>query len=796
MFSAARKPHAGTALGVFFVALATLVLEISLTRIFSVTLWYHFGAMAISLAMLGLGASAVLVYLNPSFFSRERVHRQLSTLCALFAATIAISFYLLLKIEFVPTFSPSSIANLALLYAVTALPFFFSGLCIALIFAHFADQIGRLYFVDLVGAGLGCLVAVVSMSRFPAPTVVLFASTCAGVGSICFSLVEDRRRSFLPAALTLGLLALVGINQRVGLYEISFVKGEDYARPEYEAWNSYAYVSVSEVRRGARPFGWGLSNAWHGPTPSQRMLKIDADAATPITEFTGDLSVADHILHDVSSIAHTILSDHKVLILGAGGGRDILAALAAGAVAVDALEYNRSVVEAVNERFADFSGGIYEQPGVRKIVAEGRSYVQRTDEHYDLIQASLVDSWAANASGAYVMAENFLYTREAFESYLEHLTDDGILSMTRFNFEKTPQGLRVLAIAREVLSDAGVQNPSDHLIVVRAGVIVTTLISKSPFRPDQIQMMRDWVDRLDFTLEWAPGESIKSVLGTLASTGDPENLIENFPLDISVTTDDRPFFFHMANSPSSFQYMREHAIDSDDTKWYGTFVLLAVLVIATLFAILCIVVPLYTFRREDLQGVSERWPMLLYFSCLGIGFMLVEIPLMQRFTLFLGHPVYALSVVLFSLLLFAGCGSYLSTRWPSLDADRLARRSLALLLVLLLLYNFLLPTFMGFFLTAPISARIMLAALALLPLGILLGIPLPAGVAVLERRAVRMVPWAWGINGAWSVFASLFALAMAMTVGFRWTMLIGTASYAVAFALMWRLRSRTTAAAE
>lgn len=781
--------RAGNALGVFLVALSTLMLEITLTRIFSVTLWYHFGALAVSLAMFGIGASGVFVYVLPGLFRREALGRQLSVLCTLFAISIAICFYIQLRIPFVPVLSLASLARLTLLYAITAVPFFMSGLCISVIFTHLPSQIGKLYFMDLLGAGLGCLFAVLAMSVLSAPNVVLVSATLAGIGGVSFAYAAGKAPVRRSVVLCIVLAALLPLNIHANLFRLEFVKGETYKQPEYERWNAYAYIGIWGALAKKRPFGWGMSKTWNGTTPRERLIRIDAGAATVITEFKGDLDEVDHLTYDVTSIGHYLFQDHSVLIIGAGGGRDILAALALGAGSVSGLEYNASIVEAVSDRYAEFSGQVYDLPGVKKIIAEGRSYIHSSADSFDLIQAALVDSWAASASGAFVMAENFLYTKEAFAAFLDRLTDDGVLSITRFNIPQAPQVLRTVSIAIEVLQDRGISRPQDHVMVITADRAGTVLVGKRPFTATQIQTIEREAQRLRFGVAWLPGKRPVGDLGALLSAEDPGRFISEFVYDISPPTDDRPFFFHMATTPKALRQSLMTAgvvkMGKFNVKWYGPLVLLAVLLVTTVLAVLCILVPLH-LRRADVRGITGKGVSIGYFACLGIGFMLVEIPLMQRLTLLLGHPVYALSVVLFALLVFAGCGSLISSRMQAASAESCLRGILLLLIAVLCLYNFLVPTFVSRFIALRTGGRIALAVATLLPVGLLLGMPLPLGMRVLAARAPRLIPWVWGVNGACSVFASLFALALAMTVGFTWTMAVGTAVYLLALILTLR----------
>jgi hypothetical protein len=448
---------------------------------------------------------------------------------------------------------------------------------------------------------------------------------------------------------------------------------------------------------------------------------------------------------------------------------------------------------------------------VHKVVEEGRSFVRRAAEKFDLIQLSLVDSWAASASGAFVMAENFLYTKEAFSTYYDHLTDAGILTVTRFHLPQSPQVLRITSLAAEVLAAKGVARPGDHLMVVileGPKPEGTVLVSKRPFTPAQIARLRRETDRLRFFLAWAPDAAPPTEFARLLEAPDRAAYLAAEPFDLSAPTDDRPFFFHMASTPAGWRKLAELsvpdspsdegdeprrggpalAVDAYNVKWFGTFLLMAVLGIATVLAVVCILGPLYTLRRAELRDTpAGKGAALAYFACLGVGFMLVEIPLLQRFTFFLGHPVYALSVVLLALLVFAGFGSLLSTRLWERGAERALRTALLVLAGLLVVYNYLTPGLLERFITLSPGLRMALATLLLAPLGIVIGMPLPLGIRAVERAFPQLIPWVWGVNGVCSVFASLFALACAMTVGFTRTILIGQVVYLLALVLAWRL---------
>jgi hypothetical protein len=442
--------------------------------------------------------------------------------------------------------------------------------------------------------------------------------------------------------------------------------------------------------------------------------------------------------------------------------------------------------DVMRQRFSEFSGGIYTNPRVRIAVDDGRSFVRRSSEQYDVIQASLVDTWAATAAGAYTLTENTLYTVEAFDDYLDHLKPDGVLTITRWVFD----GLRLVSLAQAACERRG-WDAASRLAIVQHDRVATFLLKKSSFTREEVADLERTADQLHFQVLYAPygntdrtaASSEQSEVGTVAPSdyarliraADRKAFYEQYAQDIRPTTDDRPFFFHTTKLKDQFQV----AFGRSMLFGNGLSALLTLLGISTALVLLFILGPLLLAGGARHEG----WPAwLIYFGALGAGFMLIEVALLQRFVLLLGHPVYSLTVTLFSLLLGTGIGARLSRRF---DSDRLRRSTLAVVACVALLAIAAVLVVEPIILWAiPLarSARILVAVATLIPIGIALGVPMPSGIRMMSVTAPQMVTWAWGINGALSVLGATLAIFIAMNWGFRVTLLSAAAVYLIGFA--------------
>ena len=779
--------------GLFMVTLATLLLEIALTRIFSVTMWYHFSFMVISVAMFGMSTGAVLVYLLPNFFNQEGVHRHLA-LSALFLA-VSIVLSLLTQLPLVTVFSPtvSGVYSVILRYVVTAIPFVFSGICVCLVMTRFTRHVGGLYAADLAGAATGCVALVFVMKIIDGPTTVMLAGLFAGLGSVFFGAGIVRRRTRTVTVIicvALGLLvagnSVLARRQRT-LLPLLLVKGHLEDRPLYERWNSFSRICVrGDQARLKIPFGWGLSRTYPLDRGVRELrLLIDAAAGTPLTAFDGNPAQLEHLKYDVVNAAYWIRPGGKTLVVGAGGARDVLSALAFGQKAVVAVEINEDIIETVNGRFGDFTGHLDKNPRVTFVNDEARSFAARQTEQFEIIQISLADTWAATAAGAFVLTENSLYTVEAWRIFLERLTPNGILSVSRWYFlEKPGEVYRLTALASASLRGIGISNPRDHVIIIRnryrgrsavSDGIGTILVSKAPFSDRDLVALETLCTRMQFEKVLTPRFALDRRFENLASGSNAGTISEELGLNVAAPTDDSPFFFNMLRLKDIFKpRLWRQGIMSMNLK--AVFVLGILTVIVVVLTVLCLIVPLLSrMSRGTLKGSSR---LLLFFACIGLGFMFVEISQMQRLIVFLGHPTYGLSVVLFALLLSAGAGS-LSTK--AITQLRAGRWRLLVLLSMLIVFGVLTPHVVWLFRGCVTPLRIMIAIGILLPLGFFMGMAFPMGMKLASVRSSALTPWLLAVNGATSVCASVVAVAVALAFGISSAFWIGFVCYCLAF---------------
>ncbi len=797
--------------GLFLVTAATLMFEILLTRIFSVTMWYHFAFMAISVAMLGMTAGAIVVYLLPHVFTVERARRHLALSALGMAIACVIGILIHLCVPIMTTrhlLTLPGLFSVVLTYGGLVAPFLCGGVCVCLALTKFPGQVARLYAADLIGAATGCIALVYLLSLTDGPTAVLVVAALATVGALLFALEARSRTLVRSAGIACVLLVLLAagntllVRRQQGVLRPMWVKGKLEYPAKYETWNSFSRVAVrGNPDERIKPFGWGMSPASpNDHRVRQLYLDIDASASTVLTAYDGDPNTLKHLRYDVTNLAHHLRSDARTLVIGAGGGRDILAALAFDQRSVVAVEYNDDIIKAVTGRFGEFTGHLDRDRRVRFVHDEARSYVSRTDETFDIIQVSLIDTWAATAAGAFVLTENALYTVEAWTTFLERLSPNGILTFSRWYFRDRPGELyRLTSLAAASLDRMGVADPTRHMAIVRRlgqgeradwpNGIGTLLVGRSPLSPTDVAQLERVAERMEFKVVLSPDYAEDETFARLASGKDLERFCAAYPMDISPPTDDRPFFFHMLR-------LRDILNGELHDQGMMSFNVRAVVVLGVLLFVVIgltiagILAPLVLARRPE--AVGHAWPLMVYFGAIGMGFMLVEISQMQRLILFLGHPTYGLSVVLFSLLLASGIGSALTDRL-SMEVGRASAAVFALLLGCLALFGWVTPHVVDALIGTSTIVRILAAVGLLLPIGLLMGAPFPIGMRLAGVRAPELTPWLWGINGATSVCASVVAVVIALSAGISTSFWCGVACYGIACvaSLAWGLARRT-----
>ena len=799
------RAGASTFAGLFLVTLSTLTYQLLLTRTFSVTMYYHFAFVAISVTMFGMAVGAIAVYLRPRVFVSERVACHLAIGSLLFAVTTVLSYLTHLAIPFVIEPSVVSVYALGLTYAALSVPFVMSGIVVSLALTRFTKQVGPLYAADLTGAALGCLIVGPLLRLADAPTAVLASAGVASLAAVLFaaersphgSVVSRRVRRMCITLTSLLILATmangVAARRNAGWLRLMWVKGPYEARPLVERWNSFSRIRViGDPNRAIKPSGWGLSATLPADKRARELhLDIDSYAGTELTAYNGDPETVSHLKYDVTNVVHYLRPNSRVVVVGTGGGRDVLSALIFNQREVTGVEINESIIDLVNRRFGDFTGHLDRDPRVRFVNDEARSYITRLNDQVDLIQISLIDTWAATASGAFVLTENSLYTTNAWRTFLDHLAARGILSVSRWYYADRPgEVYRLATLASTVLMQRGVTRPGDHYAIVRARPaaagngpdgVGTMLLSRDPLSAQDLDALEAVASRLQFQIVQSPRYSADGTFAAIASGSGLANAIAAHPLNIAAPTDDTPFFFHMLRLRDVFNTDRWH--DQGIVRFNMTAVgILGVLMVTvTGLTAACIVLPLVVARSRDLARPLDRAtvaPHLLYFGAIGFGFMLIEISQVQRLAIFLGHPVYSLSVVLFSLLLSSGIGSLATSRLN--DSANASIRVLLLLVIVLVAFGSSTPLVIRHFDAASIATRIAVSVAILLPIGFFMGMAFPIGMRRALAEAPSIAPWLWGVNGAASVSASVLVVVIALGAGISAAYWVGTVCYVVA----------------
>jgi predicted membrane-bound spermidine synthase len=750
--------------------------EILLTRIFSVTMMYHFAFVALSLAMFGMTAGALIVYLAPRVFRPESLASRLSAAAVLLPIAMVLSFLTQLSIPF--RFHPSVVAIYAVVlsYSVIAVPFVVSGVVVCLTLTGYASRVSRLYAADLIGAALGCLLLIPVLDYSDGPTAVLWVAVLAGLGGIAYAWSAPRRVRTAAVVTTVLLVGAAAGNtilvwRQFPVFRILYIKGSFEARPLYEKWNAYSRVRVNgNAAAEVAPQGWGLSTTLPADIRvHQLQMDIDVIAGTVMTGYHGDPREIQHLRYDATNLAYHVRPAPRTLIIGAGGGRDVLSALAFGSPSVHAVEINKDIIRTVNGRFGDFTGHLDRDPRVHFVNDEARSYIARSAENFDLIQISLIDTWAATAAGAFVLSENAIYTTEAWTSFLRHLSPSGVLSVSRWYSSDSPAEMyRTFTLAVEALRRTGVQDPASHIVIVRnmspanrpgtPDGVGTLLVSRGPFSPQDIDTIERVARDLRFDVMFTPRASRDDVFTRLASSGAAA-FISSYPLNIVAPTDDSPFFFNMLRLADVLR-LGPVAASKQSNNLIAVFTLGILLVTVIVLTGLCILVPLWWTQRTPPRG--SAW-LLMFFAAIGLGFMLVETSQMQRLIIALGHPTYALSVVLFGLLLSSGIGSYFTR---GVRDDRLVAAGtmrLIVLVIVLAIFGAITPSVVRATAAGSTPVRVSAALLLLFPAGLLMGMAFPFGMRIASARALSLTPWLWGMNGAASVFASVAAVCIALT---------------------------------
>ena len=781
-------------LAVALVSFSSLLLELAMTRLFSVVLFYHFAFFAISIALLGLGSGGVFAHIRRNWLARFDLGSMGTLICMLSSVSIPLVVWTVLHTPVSLQVTGANFLKLTIIYLATAVPFFFTGLLFSVLFARSTGSITILYGADLAGGASACLAVVPLLNTIGAPDALLLSSSVMALAGAFWA--GDRKIGRAARAFVVLSLAFLGWAHHGRKMDVIYAKGvlRDPTWVEFAKWNAISRIEVNNQG-------------------GSRYVVIDADATTAIMNVDpakwdqdqpsspapthtgipgqGSFNWKRSLMAAAPSVANVLRPNGNFAIIGPGGGVDVLRAVATGSPSVTGIEINPIIVnDVMRGAYADYSYHLYDLPQVHIHVQDGRSYIRSSRDTYDVIQMTLVDTWASTAAGAFALSENNLYTLEAFHEYLDHLSPNGMIAITRWEFRQPREALRVVSQGIEALHQLGIQDPRKNFVIVADGGLnedgrpVLVLAKKSPFTSDEYAAIAAHV-KFNPNLVWLNPDPQHAgmqqlppaahIFQSLIESNNPRQFARDYAYNVGPVDDNAPFFFFTLKTGYVLKNIAAGTGKGMDWRINLGVVVLGMLLIISLFAVLAFLILPLALHGPEPGSRGTAIPGLLYFIAVGFGYILVEISLIQRFVLFLGHPTYALTVVVFLLLLSSGAGSVCARRW--LPSGRRLPALLLLITALIAIYLALVPWLLSTTVGLVFPFKLALSGLLLVPLGFLMGMPFPTGL-----RLVQTVEWAWALNAAASVLGSVLAMIIAIHFGLTITLACAATAYLLAAA--------------
>jgi hypothetical protein len=786
--------------GVFLITFSLLIFQILQTRILSVVAWYYLAFFAISVAMLGMTVGAVWVYLWRERLQSAPLPETLSSFALMGAVAMPASVIFQFSLVNSVALSATTLIAWTLLLVVMAVPYIFSGVVVSLALTRSPFPTGQVYGVDLTGAALGCVAVIGLLNVVDAPTAVMVAGAISGLSAVAFAAsAQGVKRERLqaktwwkrPGPVTAGLLLLVLFNAlSPARFRPLLVKDEaEVALTKvFEKWNSYSRIRAEQPLVVIPPL-WGPSpNLPLGlQVPAVRM-SIDGAAGTTMFHYDGTRQSIDFLKYDLVGLAYRLPGIHKAAVIGVGGGRDIMTAYLFGVPDITGVELNPIFIDLhTRDPFYKSFSNLTTLPNLKLHVDDARSWFAATDQKFDLVQMSMIDTWAATGAGAFSLSENGLYTLEGWRAFLKTLNPEGVFTVSRwYSPGEVNETGRMIGLATAALLDAGVKDPQSHIFVANASNIATLVLSKSPFTPEELQVLNDGVLEGRFRVLLAPDHPADSEL--LRQVTASQNLVDlnralsSTYLDLTVPTDARPFFFNQLrffDFPTIVRLARSHQMRRGGVIT-GNLVASGVLAMILLISIVAVIATILLPLRGAARQCEPRLALAgsLYFSLIGMGFMLAEIALLEYFSVYLGHPIYSLGVCLSSLILASGIGALASDALTLNSRGKLAAWALVVVAYLVVL-EVMAPALFQATTARAMMVRICISLAAIMPLGFLLGFAFPTGMRLVESVDKEPTPWFWGINGATGVLASVLGVMFSMAFGINVTIMIAACCYLV-----------------
>ena len=777
-------------LSIVLISASALAYEILLMRLFSIIQWHHFAYMIISLALLGYGASGTFLSLAqrpllarfPSVFIVNIVLFAISAvMCFLLTQQLPLNPEEVLWDQWQPLY-------LFTAYLLLAIPFFFASNCVALAIVAHKHHIGRIYSMDMVGAGLGSLGAVALLFfAFPNNALLIVGATAMLAAAVGWWELRLRPRSafwgFTAGAVLLITLPSswmpLNMSPFKNLPQALHISGTKVIAEHSSPLGLLSVVESSHVPWRHAP---GLSlNATVEP-PQQLGVFSDGEAMTAITRYEGGREQLAYLDNMTSALPYHLNTLNHVLVLGSGGGAEVLQARYHDAADIDAVELNSQMAMLIKEEYDAFINHLFTRQGVKLHINEARGYVMNTDNEYDLIQVALLDAFSTSAAGLHALNESYLYTVEALQDYLKRLRPEGYLALTRWIKLPPRDTLKLLATAIDALRASGVNHPEQRLILIRGWQTSTLIIKNGVISDEEIRAMKRFCTSNAFDTAYYPGIKKEetnrfNILSqpyfydaALALLGDQRaQYLQAYKFSLEPATDNRPYFFHFFKWEALTEILALRGQGGAALLEWGYLVLIATLVQAVLTSVVLILLPLLFSKRIVKNTLSQirRFPVFLYFGAIGLAFLFIEMAFIQKFILFLHHPLYAAAVVLTAFLLFAGLGSAYSQHAAQRTGHHtLLTRSVIGIIALGSFYLFTLPLIFSLLIAWPVWLKIIITVTLIAPLAFCMGMPFPLAMTQLGKHAPALIPWAWAVNGCASVISVVLATLLAVEFGF------------------------------
>jgi hypothetical protein len=780
--------------GITLISTIVLLFQVTLTRLFSVAQFYHFVFLVISLALLGFGASGSLLAAWPALRNRRW-----QTVYALAFGPATVLAYVILNHwafdSYAIAWDRSQAWRLLGNLLALAVPFTLAGALIGAVLSDPARAAGHVYGANMIGSAVGAAVAPILLGDVGDARVIMLCSMLAGSTALLLATQKPPSRIFQASGAVIAAVSLIGMIAPPDVMTIqpspykplsTFRRNPDatLAKPRYNSYSRLDVVYSSTIHSAP-----GLSMTYFGDLPPEIGLLIDGDNLMPVPQASAITPAFAGAMPAAIALDRSPAGEADVLVLGMGGGMDVQVALASGAATVTAVEPNSLIVDAIRGDLRQWAG-LADDPCVQIVHQELRTYARQTDRRFDVVQLALNDTYRPVTSGAFTLTENYVYTVEGFEAFLDLLREDGVFVVTRWLQNPPSEDLRTLGLIVTALEHQG-GDPAQQIAAFRSFQTVTFLVKREAFSAAELERITDQAGKLAYDMVLPPDAPPESVnryarLATpvyhdtyvaLITARDREAFYDDYAFGVRPPTDNHPFFFHFFKWRQTPDVLNNLGRTWQPFGGSGYFVLIALLMFAVLASILFIVLPIGLRRRfrTALQQVqrARRWRVVAYFGSLGLAYLMVEVTTIQQFILLLGQPTLAIAVVLAALLLFSGIGSILSIR---LDWGR----AMLILVLLLIGWPWLLDGVSSILLPLPLIVRLILSVVIIAPLGLLMGVPFARGLTAIHDMP-DLIPWAWAINGGASVISAVVAVLLALSFGFNWVLWAGGAFYGVAW---------------